>query len=362
MRRRAFFIPPLKGESYPRIKSGAGSPSSGEALRNLRRREFITLTGAAAAPILLPRATAAQERGKILQIGFLYPGPEGAAASRMAAVLSGLETVGLRQHDQVAMIPRAAGGDLAKLAPMAGDLVARKVDLISAISPVAIRAAMAATSTIPIVAGDLESEPVAAGFVASIVHPGGNVTGVFLDFPDFGKKWLEALKEALPQVTNVFVFWDPATGEQQLNAVSSAAKALGITLDKLEVRGRADAEAAFAAARARRAGALVMLSSPFVGGNTNLVADLAQSQRLPAITLFTDFAREGGLMAYGPNLTAYFQQQGVMAGKILKGANPAELPVEAPTKFEFVVNLKAARALGLTMPASILIRADEVIE
>jgi ABC-type uncharacterized transport system substrate-binding protein len=328
----------------------------------MRRREFITLLGgASSSSIFLLRPTVAQERGKILQIGFLYPGAEGAATSRMAALLSGLEA-GLRQPAQVTMIPRTAGGDIAKLPPMAADLVARKVDLISAISPVAIRAAMAATSTIPIVAGDLESEPVTTGFVKSIARPGGNLTGVFLDFPDFGKKWLEALKEVLPHIVNVAVLWDPATGEQQLNAVASAAQVLGIALQNLEVRGPADAEAAFAAARERSAGALVILSSPFVGGNTQLLADLAQAQRLPAITLFTNFAREGGLMAYGPNLDAYFQQQGVMASKILKGANPAELPVEAPTKFEFVVNLKAAQALGLTMPASILLRADEVIE
>ena len=329
----------------------------------MKRRKFITLVGrAAAAPILFRRAALAQAAPKRFEIAFLYPGPEDAATPRMAAVLEGLKTVGLGQPDQVTIVPRAAGGDIAKLASMATDIVARKVDLISAVSPVAIRAAMAATSTIPIVAGDLESDPVAAGFVASIAHPGGNVTGVFLDFPDFSKKWLEALKEAVPQLTRVAVFWDPQTGDQQLNAVMSAADVLGVTLDRFEVRGRADAEAGFAAAHDHHAGALVMLSSPFVGSNTKLLADLAQAQRLPAITLFTDFPRQGGLMAYGPNLMAYFEQQGLMAGKILKGASPAELPVEAPTRFEFVVNSKTAQALGLTLPASILLRADEVIE
>ena len=275
--------------------------------------------------------------------------------------MAGLKAGGL-QPDQISLVRRITGGDLGKLAPMASDLVERKVDLISAISPVAIRAAMTATKTIPIVAGDLESDPVAAGFVSSVAHPGGNVTGVFLDFPDFSKKWLEALTEAIPQLKNVALFWDPGTGKQQLSAVQSAADAMGITLERIEVRGRADAEAGFATASQQGAGAVLMLSSPFVGSATKMLADLAMAQRLPAITLFTDFARNGGLMAYGPDFAAFFREQGVMAGKILQGAKAADLPVETPTKFEFVLNLKTAKALNLPMPASLLLRADEVIE
>jgi ABC-type uncharacterized transport system substrate-binding protein len=171
--------------------------------------------------------------------------------------------------------------------------VARKVDLIAAISPAAVRAAQAATTTIPIVANDLESDPVASGFAASIARPGGNITGVFLDFPDFSKKWLEALKEAVPQTAHVAVFWDPATGPMQRQAVEAAAHTLNLKLAILQVATRADLEPAFQSVTQRGAEALVLLSSPVIGANTKLLAGLALTQRLPAVTLFTDFARDG---------------------------------------------------------------------
>jgi putative tryptophan/tyrosine transport system substrate-binding protein len=323
----------------------------------VRRRDFIALVGSAAAAWPL----AARAQTKTLQIGFLYPGADAGVAPRLAAFRSGLQSVGLRE-DQVAFVVRGTGGDADKLAAMVSDLVRRKVDLIHAVSPLAERAAQAATTTIPIIAGDLESDPVADGFVASIAHPGGNLTGVFLDFPDFGKKWLEFLKELLPQVTKVAVFWDPTTVKRQLDAVKSAAELLGLTIDTLEVRDIADAEAAFSTAEQRGAGAVILLPRPLVGSHTKAFADLALAHRLPSITLFTDFARDGGLMAYGPNLLANFRQEGVMAGKILQGAAAADLPVEALTKFEFVLNIKTAKQLNVKVPASVLLRADEVIE
>jgi putative tryptophan/tyrosine transport system substrate-binding protein len=323
----------------------------------VKRREFITLIGGAAAA--WPLAARAQQPA--FQVGFLYPGPQGAASPRIAAYSSGLQAGGIRP-EQVSIIARVTGGDAAPLAPMAADLVARKVDVIAAISPAAVRAAQAATATIPIVAGDLESDPVASGFVASIARPGGNITGVFLDFPDFSKKWLEALKEAVPQTANVAVFWDPATGPMQRQAVEAAAQTLNLKLAVLQVPTRADFEPAFQSVTQRGAEALVMLSSPLIGANSKLLAGLALAHRLPAVTLFTDFARDGGLMAYGPNLLGIFRQGGVLAAKLLQGAKPAETPVETPTKFEFVLNLKTAAQLGITVPASVLMRADEVIE
>jgi putative ABC transport system substrate-binding protein len=245
---------------------------------------------------------------------------------------------------------------------MAAELVSSNVNLIAAIGPAAVRTAQTATSVIPIVAIDLESDPVSSGFVASIARPGGNITGVFLDFPDFSTKWLEALKEGVPQLSNVAVLWDPATGPTQRNALDVAAKALGLSLTILEVRERADFATAFQSATQQRIGGAVILSSPLVGANTKLLAELAEKHRLPAVTLFSDFARAGGLMAYGPNLLGIFRQCGVISAKILRGAKPAELPIEAPSKFEFVLNLKTAHLLELAMPASILLRADEVIE
>ena len=324
----------------------------------MRRRDFIKLiAGSAAAWPLAARA----QRAKVLEIGSLYPGADAGVPLRVAALLSGMEAAGLRA-DQVAFVPRGSGGDANKLAAMASDLVKRKVDLILVESPPAERALQAATTTIPIVVGDLESDPVADKFVASITHPGGNLTGVFLDFPDFSKKWLEFLKEMLPQLANVAVFWDPTTVKGQLDAVKSAADVLRLIIDTIEIRDIADAEAAFSTAEQKGAGAVILLPRPFIGSHTKTLADLALAHHLPAITLFTDFARDGGLMAYGPNLLAFLRQQGVMAGKILQGATPADLPVEAPTKFEFVLNLKTAKQLNVKVPPSILLRADEVIE
>jgi putative ABC transport system substrate-binding protein len=324
----------------------------------MRRREFIAALGGAA---ILSRAARAQQSQSTFQVGFLYPGTEPAAALRVMAFRSGLEAGGLRA-DQVSMIVRVADGDPRLLDVLAADLVRRKVDLIQATGPMAVHAARAATLTVPIVAGDLESDPIASGFIQSHRRPGGNITGTFLDFPDFSKKWLEALKEAVPQTTTVAIFWDPMTGLAQLKAVEAAAPTLGLKLVVLEVQKPADFEPVFQSATEQHAGALVILSSPLIGGNTKLLADLALRHRLPAVTLFSEFARDGGLMAYGPNLLAYIRQQGVMAAKILKGDRPAELPVETPTRFEFVLNLKTAAVLNIVVPTALRLRADEVIE
>jgi putative ABC transport system substrate-binding protein len=324
-----------------------------------RRLAFITLLGgAAAAWPLLARAQSA----KPLQVGFLFPGPQAGVAPRLTSFTSGLQAAGLRVPDQVVVIPSASDGNAALLESMAGDLVARKVDAILVVSPTALRAARAATRTIPIVAIDLESDPTEAGFIASYARPGGNITGVFLDFADFSKKWLEALKEAIPKITSVAVFWDPAIGKTQIRSIEAAARVLDLKLVIMEMRGRADVEPAFKSAAEQGVSALLILSSPFVSASTKLLADQALSHRLPAITLFPHFARDGGLMGYGPNFLGYFRHAGVMVAKILRGADPAETPIDRPAKYEFVLNLKTAAALGIVVPPAILLRADEVIE
>lgn len=255
----------------------------------MRRREVITLlSGMAAWPI----AAQGQQTTKIRTIGFLYPGTAAGAPPRIAAFLSGLRAGGIREPEDVELVARVTGLDAALLVPMAADLAKRKVDLIVAVSPAAIRAARSATATIPIIVGDFESDPVEAGFIASVARPGGNITGMFLDFPDFGKKWLELLKEAVPEVANVGVLWDPATGRVQLRAVEAAAQTLKLKLETMEVRGPGDLEGLILSAKQRGVGALLFLSSPFIGSNTKLLADLALAQRLPAVTLFTDFARD----------------------------------------------------------------------
>jgi putative ABC transport system substrate-binding protein len=311
--------------------------------------------------VVWPLVVRAQQGESGLQVGYLYPGTQAAAMPRVVAFRSGLRAGGIPM-DKVSVIVRVADGDLRSLGALAIDLVSRKVDLILAHGPAAVNAAKAATTTVPIVAGDLESDPVAAGFIVSNARPGGNITGTFLDFPDFGKKWLEFLREAVPKAASVAAFWDPPTGPTQLRAIETSAQALGFKLTKLEVEKLADFEPAFQLVKQQGADLLVILSSPLIGANTKTLAELATKYRVPAITLFPDFARDGGLIAYGPNLLGFIRQQGVLAAKILQGARPAELPIETPMRFEFVVNLKTAAMLDIVVPPSILLRADEVIE
>jgi putative ABC transport system substrate-binding protein len=316
------------------------------------------LAGAAAGGPLAAQAQA----GKVPQIGFLYPGVAAMTATRIAALREGLRAVGYREADQVTILSRASEGDLSKLAALAAELVERKVDVIVPASPSAVRAAKAATTTIPIIADDLESDPIASGFVASLARPGGNISGVFSDFPDFGMKWLELLKEAIPTLSSAVVLWDPATGRIQMDAVKAAGRLLNVKLEIADTPTVADVERVFRTADQHRPDAIVILSSPIFGTNPKLIAELTLEHRMPTVTLFPEIARAGGLMAYGPNLLGTFRQVGTMVGKVLQGFQPADLPVERPTKFEMVINLRTARALGLTLSNAILLRADELIE
>lgn len=306
------------------------------------------------------RATGGQ--GRAAQVGFLYPGVAAVSVTRIAALREGLRAINYGNADQVKFLVRASEGDPTKLAALAADLVERKVDAIVAVSPSAVRTIKSATTAIPVIADDLESDPVASGFVASLAHPGGNITGVFSDFPEFGMKWLELLKEAIPALSSVAVLWDPATGPTQLEAVKRAGGLLDVKLEVVEIRAISELQRAFEIAGAGRPDAIVILSSPIFGTNPELIAELTLSHHIPTATLFSEIARAGSLMSYGPNLLGTFQQAGTMVGKILQGAQPADLPVQRPTKFEMVINLKTARALGLNLPTSILLRADEVIE
>ena len=324
------------------------------------RRQFITALGGGA--LAWPLSARAQSGGKAVQVGVLYPGVTPVTPTRIASLREGLRAMGYADVDRLDVVVRASEGDPAKLPALAADLVARKVDAIVAISPLAVRAAKAATTEIPIVANDLESDPVAMGFIASLSHPGGNITGVFSDFPDFGTKWLELLKEAIPQLASVALLWDPATGPTQLDAVKAAGRLLNVKLQVVEVRAIAGLQHAFTTASEGKPDAIVILSSPIFGTNAQLIADLTLEHHVPTATLFSEIARAGSLMSYGPNLLGTFVQTGTMLAKVLQGTRPADLPVERPTKFEMVVNLKTAKALGLNLPTSILLRADEVVE
>jgi putative ABC transport system substrate-binding protein len=259
-------------------------------------------------------------------------------------------------------VGRAAEGDPTRIAPLVAEVIAKNVSVIMASGPAVLNAARSATRSIPIVAIDLETDPVASGVAASLARPGGNITGVFLDFPDFTAKWMEMLVESNPKLSRIAVLWDPDTGPVQLDSVRKAARALNVQLEVEEVHRASDFDAAFLIANQRGVGAMMMLSSPLIAPNVQVLAELALRHRLPAITLFPDFARAGGLLAYGPDLPSVYRLAGVLAGKVARGADPAALPIERPTKFETVLNMRTAQALGLSIPTSLLLRADEVIE
>jgi len=326
----------------------------------MRRREFITLVGGAATAG--PLNARAQQTSEIPRFGFVYQGSQAAMALRIEAILSGLRVSGYEAPAQVEIMGRAAEGDPARIVPLVGEVIAKNVRVIMVSGPLALNAARSATRTVPIVAIDFETDPIASGVAATLARPGGNITGVFLDFPDFTAKWMEMLVESNPKLSRAAVLWDPDTGPVQLDSVRKAAKTLNVQLEVVEAHRPSDFDAAFLMANQRGAGAMVMPSSPLIAPNVQILAELALSHRLPAITLFPDFARAGGLLAYGPNLLSMYRLTGVVAGKVARGANPAEVPIERPTKFETVLNMRTAHALGVSIPTSLLLRADEVIE
>jgi putative ABC transport system substrate-binding protein len=325
----------------------------------MRRREFMA---AIAATVMTPVPIRAQDSRRLPKIGFLYPGPQAAAATRSVVLLEGLRSAGFDAPSQATLITRATGGDPAQLAPMLADLIAANVDVLVALGPQTVRAAHTATQTLPIVTFDLESDPVESGFLSTLSRPDGNITGVFLDFPDFAAVWLQLLKEAIPNLSKLAVLWEPSTGTVQTRAVAAAAGRVNVKIEILKVAPPAGLEAVFDSASAIQPDGLLLLSSPIMSVYSKQMAALSLAHRLPAISLFANFARSGGLMAYGPDLDELYRKTGVLAAKVLKGARLVDLPAERPDRFELVLNIKTANTLNLTMPNSLLARADEVIE
>jgi putative tryptophan/tyrosine transport system substrate-binding protein len=319
------------------------------------RREFIMWLGGAATSAACPRASLAQPLHRAQRIGFLHPGGLAVMELRISAFRDGLGS-------NIEVIARVAEGDVGKLPAMTSQLLDIPVDAILAVSPTAVRAATAATRSVPIVAVDLESDPIANSWVSSLARPGGNVTGIFFDLPEFSAKLLQLLREVIPSLKKIAILWDPETGSTQLDAVKSACAAAGVTPAIFQIRRTADLDGAFQAIGDAAVDGVLMLSTPVVSANTSQLASLALRHKLPAITIFPEFAQNGGLLAYGPELQDLFRQSGVLARKVLQGAKPAELPVERPTRFRLVANVKIAGAIGVTLPTSILLRADEVIE
>jgi putative ABC transport system substrate-binding protein len=260
----------------------------------------------------------------------------------------------------VALEYRITGGNAANIAEATAELVRLDVDVISAWSAPALHAAYSATRTIPIVALDLTTDPVAANYIESYGHPGRNVTGVFLDAPEFAGKWLESLKAIVPKLSRVGVVWDPAPGPAHLRAVKAAAGSLGVEVEVQEVRKPEDIDKAFSSLRGR-VQAVTLLPSPMLYVNSRRMAELAKQHRLLGMSAFREFARAGGAISYGPHQPEHVERNGMMVASILSGARPGDLPIDRPSKFEFVVNLKTMKVLGLSVPDSVLLRADEVI-
>jgi putative ABC transport system substrate-binding protein len=326
----------------------------------LKRREFVTLLGGAAA---WPHAAGAQQPTMPL-IGFLQSGSAGATAHMLAAFHSGLREAGYIEGQNVAIVYRYADGRYDRLPMLAAELVRSQVAVLAATGgDSAVRAARAATATIPIVF-TIGSDPVALGYVASLNRPGGNVTGVVLLTSNLGAKRIGLLREFIPNADAIGVLVNPAypVSAAQLKEVQTAAASVDVRLIIANASAERDFEPAFALLVQQRASALMISSDPFFNSQRDRIVALAARHALPAIYEWREFTEAGGLMSYGTSLTDAYRLAGNYAGRILKGEKPADLPVIQSSKFELVINLKTAKALGLDVPLGMSAAADEIIE
>jgi putative ABC transport system substrate-binding protein len=305
----------------------------------------------------------AQQPKKVPRIGYLSATSPSVNPTRIEAFRQGLRELGYVEGKNIIIDWRYADGKLDRLRELAAELVRLKVDVIVTGGPTTTPAVKEATTTIPIVMG-YDNDPVGSGFVASLARPGGNITGLSALSPELSGKRLELLKEIIPRLSRVAVLGTSTQpgNAQALREVELAAGAFGVKLQYLDVRDLKDIETAFRAASKGRADAMLVLSSAVLNSHRIEVADLTVKNRLPAVYGQPQYVEDGGLLSYAPSFTDLFRRAATYVDKILKGAKPADLPVEQPTKFEFVINLKTAKALGLTIPQSLLLRADEIIQ
>jgi putative tryptophan/tyrosine transport system substrate-binding protein len=324
------------------------------------RRAFLS---GAAALLAAPLVAVAQQPGKVYRLGILSPGgvPDPSAATSPNLVPIALRELGYIDGQNLVVERRFAEGKIDRLPALARDLVQLRVDVIVAVSE-AIQAAKEATATIPIVMG-FGFNPVEQGFVSSLARPGGNITGVlYASEGQLVSKRLELIREAIPRAARFAVLsTSESDSSDQLHAAQKAASALGVKLVVVEAQG-ADYDRAFARMAAERADALFVVSSSILNRDRKLIIEGAAQYRLPAMYEWREQVEVGGLMSYGSSLVGLSRRVAAYVDRILKGAKPADLPVEQPTKFELVINLKTAKALGLTIPPSLLARADQVIE
>jgi putative ABC transport system substrate-binding protein len=306
--------------------------------------------------------THAQQPTKIPRIGLLLTGTPSSSSYSLEAFRNGLRDLGYVQGKNILIEYRYAEGKPDRLPSVAAELVRLKVDVIVTTGTPPSQAAKTATTTIPIVMA-LVSDPVGAGLVASLARPGGNLTGLSSVSQDLSGKRLELLKEAIPKVSRVGVLYDPNDPAKvaEFKEIEVVARPLGVHLQSLEVRSLDELESAFKAATRRKASALLVLPTTILGTRTKQIAELATKNRLPTMFATSQYMDAGGLMSYGPDYADLWRRAATYVDKILKGAKPADLPVEQPKKFEFIINLKTAKQIGLTIPPNVLARADKVI-
>ena len=308
-------------------------------------------------------STHAQQPTKIPRIGLLFTATPSAAAARIEAFRQGLRELGYVEGKNILIEQRYAEGQLNHMNELAAELVRLKVDVIVTIGPAATRPAKEATTAIPIVMG-VDDDPVGNGFVASLARPGGNITGLASLAPEIGGKQLELLKEIVPRLSRVAVLGTSTQpgNAQSLREAEVAAGALAVKLQYLDVLSPKDIEPVFRTASNGRAEAVLVLRASIFFSHRKQIVDLAAKRQLPAMYYTTEYVEEGGLMTYGVSITDLFRRAATYVDKILKGAKPAELPIEQPTKFELVINLKTAKRIGLTISPNVLARADRVIK
>ena len=327
------------------------------------RRTFLgTVAGGLFAA---PLAASAQQAGKVPRIGFLLPGTPAAAARspNVQAFFQELRDLGWIEGQNVSVERRFAEGQFERLAELASDLVRLKVDVIVTAAAPAARAAKDATGAIPVVMLD-PGDPVGTGLVGSLARPGGNVTGVASMAPDLAAKRLELLKSAAPGVMRVSVLFNTAIppAEIAMKELQAGARILGLHIQSVAVQGPKGFDEAFRMITQERLNGFIVFPDPLTFANQEVIADFAAKNKIPALFGAKSFVTAGGLMSYGPSFPGMFRRGAHFVDKILKGAKPADLPVEQPTQFELVVNLKTAKALGLAVPPSLLLRADELIQ
>jgi putative ABC transport system substrate-binding protein len=326
----------------------------------VKRREFITLIGGAAA---WPLAARAQQTGKVVRLGFLGASLNApATAGLFQQFLDELRDSGFSEGQNLIVEHRRVDDPRGTFGA-AAELMRAQVDLIVAQGPeVALQAVVGASRSIPIVLQAINYDPIERGYVASLARPGGNITGLFFRQAELAAKKVELLAQAFPERTRLGILWDALTADE-FSAAERAAKSLHLELRPLKLETAPyDFTAAFRTIAQDGAQMLLVLSSPFFAEHRRQLAELAIEHRLPSMFLFKSYVEAGGLMAYGVDQAAMYRRTGAYVAKILKGTKPADLPVEQPTKFELVINLKTAKMLGLTIPDKILARADEVIE